>query len=274
MASSIEGRPPLAVIFMDIEGVFLNETSPRSQKELAEHKINILKDYPVYLDPNLENRSHLLELRAKARCLNASALKNLGYLIENLEKSMQVAIVITSLWRDQISAVELREHVFKDLFFHGHIIDKIADSYPSTVMKKHFSHNPLQKTPSELCLEKYGFDLIHHKGRLIDYWLRENCELLNIYSFVIIDSKSGDYYSTEINARFPDRFCQIKSNNLLTFVNAFHCFEILQTPFNRIFPKNEDIEAARELAEKRLQERLEKYIQPLCPPSSFPRKKA
>lgn len=265
MASRIEN--PLAVIFLDIEGVFINNLSPRNPTIIDTHIRDIETSCPEYANPSLLSKAeavYLLMMRATARCLNPKAVKNLKILIGNLSESMRVAIVITSLWRENISAKHLREHVFKDHFFHQYIIDKLPDRNPTCIKQKKCCRfqTAAQKTPSEDCFEKYSFKLTHRKGRLIDYWLRENCESLNIHSFVIIDQVSGHALVSEINARYPNHFVQINSNFLFTINDAKRCFDILNNKFSRMYPDVECVERAKAADERKFQKRLESEILP------------
>ncbi len=256
MASPVE-QNPLAVIFLDMEGVLINHASPRNSEILAQRVSDLVKSYPFYSNPQL---SKLMELRAKASCLNHRALKNLRVLIDNLSESMQVAIVITSHWREGVSAFELKEHVFKDHFFHHYIIDKIPDRDVTYIRQKHFHpEKPLQKTPSKECSEKYGFDLTHQKGRMIEYWLRENCELRNIHSAVIIDANTNPLQS-ELKTRFPHQLVQINSENLFTIDNAHRCFDILNSPFSHNFAHEDEVKRKIDEAQNQRFRNLAKKI--------------
>lgn len=260
MANYVESRP-LALLFLDTEGVLIKHTSPRSPEKVAAYVREIQAECPEYANPFLIPPSEapkLLALRARARCLSPSAARNLDILIENLEESMRVAIVITSLWREEMSGEQLRKHIFRDYSFHKYIIDKIPDSHATEVRQRHFKKVPAsKKTHSDHCMEKYGFNLIHRRGRSIDYWLREHCESVDVHSFVIIDASKGDAFSTEIKARYPEHFVSIDANKLFTIEDARRCFDILNNPFSRQFPDQETIHRRCTIDNLRLKHNLE-----------------
>ncbi len=263
MASTVESRP-LALLFLDVEGVLINQHSPRSIERVAAFVRDIQEECTEYANPFLvppSDASKLLNLRAKARCLSPLAVRNLEILIENLEESMRVAIVITSLWREEISAQQLREHVFRDHSFNKYIIDKIPDRKATELRQRHYHKIPSnEKTNSEICMEKYGFDLIHRKGKFIDYWLREHCESVDVHSFAIIDAAKGDAFSTQINARYPDNFIPINPNKLFTIKDARRSFDILNTPFSGEFPDPATVQRRCTIDELKLQQHLEAIL--------------
>ena len=260
MANLVDSRP-LALIFLDTEGVLLNHNSPRSPERVAAFVCKIQEECPEYANPFLIPPSEapkLLNLRAKARCLSPSAVRNLEILIENLEASMRVAIVIMSIWREKMSGEQLRKHVFRDYSFHKYIIDKIPDLHATEIQQRRFHKiSSSQKTSSDDCMEKYGFDLIHRRGRSIDYWLREHCASVDVHSFVIIDASKGDAFSTEINARYPEHFVPIDANRLFTINDAKHCFDVLNNPFSRQFPDQETVHRRCTIDNLRLTHNLE-----------------
>lgn len=246
MAISTEYRPPLAVIFLDAEGVLTDEQSPRTPGKTADSISSASFSYSNSPTNSPRVLSALNYCRELANNLDPGALENLRSLIKNVSLTIQVAIVITSSWRRGLSKEQLKEYVFGQCFFSELIIDKIPDPPHVSFIQFRYSSPRSSEyvSTSDHSLRKYGFD-IRLKGRMIDFWLREHCESLNIHSFVIIDDINGDAFHSEIKARYPDRFVHVDSNKLFTRENAKKSIAILAIPFFRNFPSQETVNEAR-----------------------------
>ena len=235
---------PLAVIFLDMDGVMsdrLDSEDTRNNIEWARKQIKAAN--PIYSDGSSMKKlraKHLLRLRAGAQCLFPKALENLQSLIERVSQTMQVAIVISSAWRDELSVEELKNHVFADCFFRDLIIDKTPDDDSTYAKLKYFNKLAFDfKTPSDICNEKYGFKLDDVRGRQIDFWLKENSADRDIYSYVVIDDLFGE--SSELFSRHLDRFVQVNPNDLFSKKDADLAYEIL----NKKFLINEPFETSQ-----------------------------
>jgi hypothetical protein len=194
-----------SVIFLDIDGVLMGDRCSSPLNEKIRNKVKELFEQKEGLNGGFTE----LEWRiAASHFFSKTAVANLENLIEKVSKVAQVAIVISSAWREDGTVEDLRERMFATCSFSRFIIDKTPDY--------HYGRNDL----SLVSEEKYGFDL-STRGRQIDYWLRENHEKLNIKSFVIFDD-----VDEEISERYPHHFVEVtyplsesdieKADNIMT----------------------------------------------------------
>ena len=225
---------PLAVIFLDMDGVMSDRMNPKESSKIDKAYQEIQAANPIYSDRSSMSKGkayNLLSRRAQAKCLSPDALENLSSLIERVSATMQVAIVISSAWRDEVSLDALQNHIFADCFFRDLIIDKIPDDESTYDRLKYFNKLASDfKTPSQICNEKYGFELKDSRGRQIDFWLKENRAERNIYSYVVIDDNVG--YS-EIWKYHPDRFVNVNPSKLFSKKDADLAYDILSTEWSR-----------------------------------------
>ncbi len=187
MSSEMPVQKPTSVIFLDIDGVLIEDRFCPPLKEKINDKLTELFEKKVGLNGGFTE----LESRiAASHFFSKKAVANLDSLIEKVSQVAQVAIVISSAWRNDGTVQELKESMFAACSFSKFIIDKTPDDSD----KIHIS--PISE-------EKYGFDL-RRRGRQIDYWLRENHEKLNIKSFAILDD-----VDEEISERYPHHFVKV-----------------------------------------------------------------
>jgi hypothetical protein len=186
--------PPSSIIFLDVDGVLIDEENPNRHAAIAEKAKELF-------ERNKQPKDKFTQLEmaiAASHFFSCTSVANLEDLIERRQKTMRVFIVIISEWRIGLTIEELRKQVFARCSFSKLIIDKTPDN--------HFirsSANPDEKDPAVISKEKYNFDL-SSRARQADFWLRENRQLYNIYSHVILDN-----YNDEFSERFPKNFIQV-----------------------------------------------------------------
>jgi HAD domain in Swiss Army Knife RNA repair proteins len=186
-------QKPTSIIFLDIDGVLIAD---RSNPQFAEKIRNKVKEL---FKKRLNEGFTELEWRiAASHFFSETAKANLEKLIKKTSQIANVAIVISSDWREDGSVEDLREQVFSGCSFSRFIIDKTP--YPSKN-------------------EKYGFNL-STRARQIDFWLRENHEKLNIKSFVILDDIDQGF-----SLRYPFQFVHV--DNLLSEQDVGKAYDIM-----------------------------------------------
>jgi hypothetical protein len=193
-AANLQVQKPTSIIFLDIDRVILKEEE--YPPVAAIFKALELSQKNEWQKPGFT----ALELMiAESHFFDQTAITNLEELIERREKTTRVYIVIISNWRQGLTIEKLKERVFDRCSFSDLIIDKIPDYFiPSRA-------NPDEKDPAAvISMGKYKFDL-STRARQVDFWLRENRQLYNIYSHVIFCN-----YDDELSERFPENFIQVQ----------------------------------------------------------------
>lgn len=193
-AANLQVQKPTSIIFLDIDRVILKE-------EEYPFMAAIFKARELF--QNNEGPKHRftsLELKiAESHFFSYTAVANLKELIERRKKTTRVYIVIISDWKQGLTIEELRNKVFDRCSFSDLIIDKTPDYFIYS------RANPDEKDPAAVTsMEKYKFDL-STRARKVDFWLRENSQLYNIYSHVIFCN-----YDDEFSERFPGNFIQVQ----------------------------------------------------------------
>lgn len=216
-------------MFLEVDGVLIDRhaDADRIGKELAEIK----QQYPGESD-DLQCK------RAAVRCFSPMATEYLKALSQKVE---DLAVVLSSSWRDGITVEDLKNRIFAGSFLSDLIIDKTVDS-EFTAQMAEIDGGP---SASECCQEKYGFALEDLRGREIDFYLREIYEKnVRVKSFVILDTDSD----SEISLRYPDNYVQVDPHKLFGERDFEKALCILQnSSFSPIvFPCNEEIELRRE----------------------------
>lgn len=171
MNSNSTVQKPTSVIFLDIDGVLIGDRGSPVLSESIRKKVNELFIKKEGLNAGFTE----LEWRVAASYfLTPSAVFNLDKLIAKVSKVANVAIVISSMWRNDGSVADLREKMFDRYAFSSLIIDKT------------------QKEND-------------YRGVQIAYWLRENKDRFNVKSFVIFDD-----YDEKLSKLFHSRFVLVK----------------------------------------------------------------
>ena len=206
---------PMAVIFLDIEGVLLNP----SDKKINETAHALIEEWqtPFY------NYSISLK-RAMTHQFSQPALNNLMELIKKISKVAKVGIVISSPWREELPIEGLIDEIFIDTPFVDCIIDKIPDSHFRYLVGQFDGKiSPKRELPTDIATKKYGFSLTDDdRGKEIDFWLRENWERFQIDRFVIINN-----YDQKIVDRYPDHIVQIHPQRLFSEHEADEAYHVL-----------------------------------------------
>ncbi len=229
------GRP-LAIAFLDMDGVMIDRLyNGRTQWAIGEKYTQLLQQ-PRYAGRSVFSQAkaeYMAMKRAEAACLSESALERLQSLAQRVEDlGLRLVFVISSSWREFLTKEELIQDVFADQpWIAERILDKTPDDDASYASLKYHGELPKDfKTPSDHCLEEYGFSLKHYRGRQIEYWLRENCAIRDIYSYVILD----DLYSSAAEFdRHPGRFVSVNYEKLFSQMNEDAAFDILAVPIPR-----------------------------------------
>ena len=199
---------PLGVIFLDIDGVLVREW------ETDQNWCKVLelfgeKQYYTPLEWSI----------ATAYFLNPGALQCLDQLISDMEKTHQVAIVLSSAWRENGTIEEIQNQMFAMWPFSQKIIDKTV-------------HNGARHTHAQQAQKKYGLTL-QTRADQIDYWLKEHLHL-SVDTFVILDDWDDD-----LSHRFPDHFIHVKGGVLsVTDIEAHSIlhFSKIYTHPNSVIP--------------------------------------
>jgi Swiss Army Knife RNA repair-like protein len=175
------------VVFLDIDGVLYNAPNPNAVfAKVAE------------LFPNGDKYSQNRECSiAASYFFNKTALQSLDYLINEMEKVAQVAVVISASWRENRSVEELKTTFFGIHNFSKYIIDKT----PETLSKEEGALN----CPATQHNEEYSLPC---RAAEIQYWLKQHPEVTN---FVVLDDI--DHHLSDC---FGDKFFQTNYKTLLT----------------------------------------------------------
>lgn len=218
----VSGIKPLAVVFLDIDGVLTDRLSnPDTRNNTYPQLDNIEASYPIYSNRSLmpaDKSRDLLWGRAQARCFSPKALEHLKSLTTRVKAlGCKLVFVISSNWKQAGSVAELKDHVFAD---HPWLSKRIIDKTPDG------------DSIGDHC-KKYGFPLKDVRGREIEFWLRENSTKLNIDRYVILDDVCDG--STEIQTRHPDHFVWVYSDRLFSKQDEDEAFEKLQIPIPSVF---------------------------------------
>jgi len=200
ISPNLHVQKPTSIIFLDIDGVMIGN---RSSYPLNESIRNKIKELFESKKEELNSQFTELEWRiAASHFFSKEAVVNLENLIEKTSKVAQVAIVISSNWREDGTVEDLRERMFATCSFSKLIIDKTPEPEYNYIRRKSDKN---EINPTLISMEKYGFDLTR-RGRQIDFWLRENHEKLNIKSMVIFDDADDE----EMSARYPHHFIKVR----------------------------------------------------------------
>lgn len=209
MTSAIRknSQEPLSIIFLGIDGVMIEDHV--SSDTLS--SLNVLHEVAGLKVSRLQARSIVSNRFSK------EAISNLGHLIQRVSAVGKVAIVLSSHWRNELTLDDLRHRTFSNVSFPKKIIDKTPDL---DICRQKRGLPPL----SPVAFQKYGFHLESQgaeiRGREIEFWLRENQHKYNIRSFVILDDQD-----TELSARFPNNFVEVK--NCLSKSDVEKAYQIL-----------------------------------------------
>jgi hypothetical protein len=193
MVFAEEVKKPLAVIFLDIDGVLMGA---RDLDPLSTWIRQKLVELFGAKDPKYRDYTELQWRIASSYFLNEPAVANLEKLIQRVSKVSDVAIVLSSAWRLDGNADEIRNQMFKTTSFAPLIIDKTPD-------EDWWRRRKGEEELSPVALRKYGFSL-GSRGAEINYWLLENQEKWDVKNFVILDDVAYG-----ILGRYPDNFVEV-----------------------------------------------------------------
>jgi HAD domain in Swiss Army Knife RNA repair proteins len=189
-----------AVVFLDFDGVLIGD---RTDKVVWDQTLK--KVVELFGKNDAYNYEDIQWKTAFSHCLEVNALNNLHNLIDRVSKVMNVAIVISSEWRESGTVTDLKEKVFVNHAFSQHIIDK-------TVANKFLD-------------EQNGLHRPTNRGKQIEYWLKMNRDRFNVQSYVILDDDDDD-----ISRKFPYNFVQTNRYSLLTKDHVEKAIAILTQP--------------------------------------------
>lgn len=167
------------VLFLDIDGVLYNPDQRAVSKKVAE------------LFPNEEgakNSNRMCSIAA-SHFFNKDALNSLDHLINEIEKTTKVWIVISSSWREGYSVEELRTTFFGIHNFSRCIVDKTPEEVPKD---------------ERLCRDCSG----NCRGSQILSWLKQHPEIID---FAVLDD-----YDNHLSINFGEKFAKTKYSTLLT----------------------------------------------------------
>lgn len=186
MFSQADSITPFA-IFLDIDGVIYNSPNQNAVfKKVAE------------LFPNeKECYSNKIYSIAASYFFDKVALQNLDHLINEIEKSMQVWIVISSSWRENRTVEELKTTIFGIHNFSKYIVDKTPEEIPENEISSYCSKESHLKKYSSQC-----------RASEIQYWLKQHPEVIN---FVVLDDRDN-----HLSENFREKFVQTEYKTLLT----------------------------------------------------------
>lgn len=162
---------PSCYLFLDIDGVLIRDRFNGPLKEKTEKKV-------AKLFGQKKEYSRLEWKRAASRFFDPKARNHLKHLIQKIEESFQVHIVISSEWRRDISVRKLRKLVLRRTGISRLIIGKTAED----------------KLPRE---------------EQINHWLGQRQKHYPINAFVALDDHKLVFEN-------PDNFVQVDPEKLLT----------------------------------------------------------
>lgn len=172
------------VIFLNIDGVLYNRPDQEGAlKKAAE------------LFPDEKNSNRICSIAA-SHFFNEEALSNLDHLINEVEKTTKVWIVISSVWREDRSVEELKTAFFGIHNFSKYIVDKTPEEVPEEELAFYCS--------SEIHSTKYGSQC---RASEVQYWLKKHPEVIE---FVVLGNR--DYHLSD---SFGEKFIQTKYERLL-----------------------------------------------------------
>jgi hypothetical protein len=206
---SQEDQRPIAIIFLDIDGVLIGTRDLDPLPTLIRQKLVELFGPK---DDQYREYTALQWRIAASHFLQQSALENLEQLIQKVSAVSPVSIVLTSAWRLDGNSDEIKSQMFANSSFSKFIIDKTPD-------EDWWRRRKGEEELSPIALEKYGFSL-RTRGSEIDYWLRENWEKWHIQNFVILDDCDNG-----ISKLFPDQFVEVR--RLLSEMDIERAYDIL-----------------------------------------------
>ncbi len=175
------------VIFLDIDGVVYNSTAQEG----------IFKKVAELFPEEKGFYSNRICSIAASYFFSKEALSNLDHLINEVEKTTQVWIVISSNWRTNCSIDELRTTFFGIHNFSKYIVDKTPDEVPREELASYCC--------SERHLEKYSPQC---RASEIQYWLKQHPEVIK---FVVLDD-----VDSHLSDSFGKKFIQTEYKRLLT----------------------------------------------------------
>lgn len=210
-----------ALIFLDIDGVLSDRHSPYSDtdKKIIKTRLELF---------GKTEELTLVQYRiADAKHLVVEAVENLKRLIQTVEKTRPVAIILSSQWRNDGTLQQLREVIFKDHFFAPYIMGKTApekgDSWAPEI-KKGYKFEALAK-------EKYHFKYFNRLEQ-IEHWLFEHN--LSQANFLILDDDDFKF-----SQRYPNRFVRtqlyLSEENAALACKILKVFKIKSLPLGHAF---------------------------------------
>lgn len=175
-------RPPF-VIFLDIDGVL----NPYDQEKRVLSKLHEL--FP--------RKNHTFEeiLIAQVYCFSERALSNLDHLSEEINKTHQLQIVISSSWRQNLSPERLKA-LFRIHSFSQFITDKTVDQLSN---------------PAPFCRGEHEISASCRAAE-INQWLKDHPDILH---FAVIDD-----YDEHLELNFKKRFIFVDDQELLSLKNV------------------------------------------------------
>jgi len=192
-----------AVIFLSMDDVMIG-----GRITILSERIQAKAEELFKKKEGLDGGFTRLEWRiAASHFLSPIALENLRRLIDKVNQTFNVAIVISSGWGLEGTVEKLKKKVFGIHFFGQYIVGKSAVQYPE------------------------------ERGEQINIWLRENFEKLNVGSMVILDSRARSN-----SAYFPNNFVFVRQG-ILSESDADLAFKLLtEHPFSReTFPTGSEV---------------------------------
>lgn len=211
-STSPSSQPSPFVIFLDIDGVLYNQAGQMAHRFILDAKVQ-------ELFPNGSLPKDYLSIAA-VHFFNAKAIKNLTYLINTINKTRDVQIVMSSAWREKRSAKQLQTF-FGIHEFSKYIVDKTVD-----ILSRE------EEASCRMC-KKHQSDTVDVvsdcRAAQIQLWLNQHPQ---ITSYAVIDD-----YDDHLRELFKGKFYQTNFSDLLTkqickkILTDNHLFPLLQ-PIN------------------------------------------
>lgn len=173
-------------LFLDIDGVLYNNPDREGVFRKA------LELFPGEIPSS--NRSCSI---AASLFFDQKALNSLDYLIEEIAKTKNVYIVISSSWREKRTAKELKSVYFQNHKFSRYIVDKTPDRIPHAKIRKHCKTGSHDKKYTWQC-----------RASEINKWIAQHPEVTDI---AILDDNDDC-----LKTNFGEFFFQTRFNTLLT----------------------------------------------------------